>query len=68
MAVLRKSKLKWDEEEKKLKAEVEDWKDRYEKKGKELEREGAACVFLLRSFRSGASSDLIHSRDIASMT
>ncbi|GAA5898054.1 uncharacterized protein JCM6883_000908 [Sporobolomyces salmoneus] len=42
LATLRKAKLKWDEEEKKLKAEVEDWKDRYEKKGKELETEGAA--------------------------
>ncbi|GAA5881329.1 hypothetical protein JCM16303_000132 [Sporobolomyces ruberrimus] len=41
LATLRKAKLKWDEEEKKLKAELEDWKDRYEKKGKELEREGA---------------------------
>ncbi|GAA6005435.1 hypothetical protein JCM11491_003641 [Sporobolomyces phaffii] len=42
LATLRKAKLKWDEEEKKLKAELDDWKDRYEKKGKELESEGAA--------------------------
>ncbi|GAA5978560.1 hypothetical protein JCM5350_003141 [Sporobolomyces pararoseus] len=42
LATLRKAKLKWDEEERRLKAELEDWKDRYEKKGKELETEGAA--------------------------
>jgi len=59
LAVLRKSKLKWDEEEKKLKAEVEDWKDRYEKKGKELEREGAAYVpsFSQSPFRGASSED-----------
>ncbi|GAA5935816.1 uncharacterized protein JCM15063_001813 [Sporobolomyces koalae] len=46
LATLRKAKLKWDEAEKGLKAEVEDWKDRYAKKGKELEQEGAAFLDL----------------------
>ncbi|GAA6064628.1 hypothetical protein JCM10212_000597 [Sporobolomyces blumeae] len=42
LASLRESRTRWEHDERVLKAEVEDWKDRYEKKVRELESEGAA--------------------------
>ncbi|BGP12042.1 hypothetical protein JCM10049v2_007962 [Rhodotorula toruloides] len=46
LAGLREAKMKWEHDEKVLRAEVEDWKDRCEKKSRELETEGAAFLDL----------------------
>ncbi|GAA6054012.1 hypothetical protein JCM3770_002417 [Rhodotorula araucariae] len=42
LATLREQRMRWEHDEKVLKAELVDWKERCEKKGKELEEEGAA--------------------------
>ncbi|BGP52330.1 hypothetical protein JCM10450v2_008301 [Rhodotorula kratochvilovae] len=42
LAALREQRMRWEHDEKVLKAELVDWQDRCEKKGKELEVEGAA--------------------------
>lgn len=44
--MLREQRMRWDHDEKMLQAEVADWKDRYDKKGRELVEEGSACVSL----------------------
>ncbi|GAA5937810.1 hypothetical protein JCM1841_004065 [Sporobolomyces salmonicolor] len=46
LAALREQRMKWEHDERVLKAEVEDWKDRCGKRGKEAEEEGAAYLDL----------------------
>jgi len=46
LSTLREQRMRWDHDEKMLQAEVADWKDRYDKKGRELVEEGSACVSL----------------------
>ncbi|GAA5872417.1 hypothetical protein JCM3774_004515 [Rhodotorula dairenensis] len=50
---LREQRMRWEHEERVLKAELEDWKDRCEKKSRELEQEGAEFLDL----RNQASMD-----------
>ncbi|GAA5897630.1 hypothetical protein JCM8208_000217 [Rhodotorula glutinis] len=48
LSTLREQRMRWDHDEKMLQAEVADWKDRFDKKGKELVEEGSA-LFDLRN-------------------
>lgn len=41
---LREQRVKWEHEQRVLRAEVEDWRERFEKKEKEGEVEGRECV------------------------
>lgn len=41
LAGLREQRMRWEHEERVLRAELIDWKDRCEKKSRELEQEGA---------------------------
>ncbi|KWU43136.1 hypothetical protein RHOSPDRAFT_5757, partial [Rhodotorula sp. JG-1b] len=53
LAGLREQRMRWEHEERVLRAELDDWKDRCEKKSRELEQEGAEFLDL----RNQASMD-----------
>ncbi|GAA5988579.1 hypothetical protein JCM10908_003627 [Rhodotorula pacifica] len=53
LSALREQRTRWEHEERVLKAELDDWKDRCEKKSRELEQEGAEFLDL----RNQASMD-----------